>query len=79
MRFWNWFVLCCWEIRNLREMDQYGDGYTLDYGVFFGSSESDMHSGANEMWSGLLGGRAHPGNVRISPFSGKSPFSPVRK
>jgi len=73
------FVLCCWEIRNLREMDQYGDGYTLDYGVLLGTSQPDSHNGANEMWNVMFRGRNSSGNVRISPFSGRSPFNPVKK
>jgi len=29
------FVLACWEIRNLREQDEFGDGVELNYGDFF--------------------------------------------
>ena len=71
------FVLCCWEIRNLREADEYGDGIELDYGVFFGATP-DTHNSANAPWQGMMGGYRHPGNVRVSPFQGLSPFAPIK-
>ena len=43
------FVLCCWEIRNLREQEEFGDGVELDYGVFWGN-RGDMGNSSNTRW-----------------------------
>ena len=67
------FVLACWEIRNLREQDEFGDGVELNYGDFFSQSR-DTHNGADTPWFDNIR-RAEGGCHRqTSPFSGSSPF-----
>ena len=67
------FVLCCWEIKNLRDAAEFGDGAVLDYGVFFGA-HPDTHNGANDAWTNAMRSRPQRSTVRMSPFQGYSPF-----
>lgn len=61
------FVLCCWEIKNLRDAAEFGDGAVLDYGVFFGA-RPDTHNGANDAWTNAMRSRPQRSTVRMSPF-----------
>lgn len=63
------FVLACWEIRNLREEEEYGDGVGLDYSKMFTKKPSPND---NDPWLSAMGVKGT--NKRVSPFQGKSPF-----
>ena len=65
------FVLCCWEIKNIRDNEEYGDGVALDYGIMFDQSKQKERS--EDKW--LQGfGQSNVGNKIRSPFRGKNPF-----
>lgn len=67
------FVLCCWEVRNLREEEEFGEGVELDYGVFFGN-KPDTYNSANDPWLKTMRGNNKINRSGVSPFKGKSPF-----
>ena len=67
------FVLCCWEIRNLREEDEFGDGVELNYDVFFGGT-GDTNNSANDPWAKFLRHGSFNKHTNGSPFQGRSPF-----
>lgn len=69
------FVLACWEIRNLREKEVYGDGVEMDYSGFFNKdTKKQAKTVEKDPWTSMIG-KLH-GNLNINkPFSGKSPFS----
>lgn len=65
------FVMCCWEIKNIRDNEEYGDGVALDYGIMFDQSKQKERS--EDRW--LQGfGQSNVGNKIRSPFKGKNPF-----
>ena len=67
------FVLACWEIRNLREDEEFGDGVGLDYSAMFQKNPNTSKKEDNAWLSGLAKTSANT-NRKVSPFSGKSPF-----
>lgn len=67
------FVLACWQIRNLRDQDEFGDGVELNYGDFFSGSK-DTHNGANNAWLESMPLGVRGTNRQVSPFTGSSPF-----
>lgn len=70
------FVLCCWEIKNRREEDEFGDGTELNYDVFFKSESSDGATGGGaDPWLNTMRGASRGCGINRSPFSGTSPFT----
>lgn len=65
-------VMACWEIKNIRDNDEYGDGVGLDYSSIF-NPEKKKQIAINDGW---LGGfkNLRTSNRRQSPFRGKNPF-----
>ena len=71
------FVLCCWQLRNLREEEEYGDGAAVDYSVMWGRGRSQgeaMHRSADDPWFNILGASGGGSKRGKSPFQGGSPF-----
>ena len=66
------FVLACWQIRNLREDETFGDGVQLDYNCFF---NKNTKTDANDPWTKAVRGIKTSTNKKSSPFQGRSPFS----
>lgn len=69
------FVMCCLEIRNLREDEEYGNGTALDYSNFnsgIGSGTSQVHINDDPWLKGFSKGTGT--NKVRSPFQGNSPF-----
>ena len=70
------FVLACWELRNLREQETFGDGTVIDFsGMFVNHQGSEEMRPMRDAWLvSSLG--THTGNSHKSrsPFTGKSPF-----
>lgn len=66
------FVLTCWEIRNLREEDDYGDGVGLDYSNMF--QKTSTVKSEDNIWLSGLNKAGRNGKRSISPFTGQSPF-----
>jgi len=64
------FVMCCWEIKNIRDNEEYGDGVGLDYSVMF-NKESEKKT--QDPWLKTVTS-VKTKNRPKSPFSGKSPF-----
>ena len=71
------FVLACWQIRNLREDEEFGDGVELDYSVFWGN-RGDTGNSSNVRWLDSLGAVLPNRQRSVSPFSGSSPFTHSR-
>lgn len=77
------FVLCCWEIRNRRDEEDFGDGGVgLDYSSFFDPKEKNrtdtQENKIEDAWSKEMGslGKDVNGSRKNSgsPFRGESPF-----
>ena len=66
------FVMCCWEIKNLRDNDEYGDGVALDYSVMFDNSKNKTNNN-NDGWLQSFG-KTQIKNKNQSPFGGINPF-----
>ena len=66
------FVMCCWEIKNMRDNDEYGDGIALDYSVMF-DTEKKKENQKNNNWLNVANASKNSKRPQ-SPFSGKSPF-----
>lgn len=66
------FVMCCWEIKNLRDNEEYGDGVALDYSVMFDDSKNKTTSSDNGWLQGF--GKTQIKHKNQSPFGGKNPF-----
>ncbi len=68
------FVLCCWEVLNRRNEDEFGDGVELDFSNFFNESPSKTdYSPLSDSWSEMFSGVGKRHN-NGSPFQGNSPF-----
>lgn len=66
------FVMCCWEIKNMRDNDEYGDGIALDYSVMF-DTEKKKENQKNNSWLNVANAGRNTRKPQ-SPFFGKSPF-----
>ena len=67
-------VLCCWEIRNLRDKDVFGDGKEMDYSSFTAAKPKVAESQEGGSWLSI-NSRGRAGGKKVSPFTGSSPFS----
>lgn len=67
------FVLCCWQLRQRRDEETYGDGVAIDYTNFFNGPSSSQIKNQDIPWLSINSG--HRRNQRgLSPFQGSSPF-----
>lgn len=67
------FVMCCWEIKNLRDNETYGDGVALDYSVMFSKEQNRIDNESSAWLKGISGIKGN--GKKSSPFTGKSPFN----
>lgn len=68
------FVLCCWELQNMREDEEFGDGQALDYSHMF-DKPKERDSAEDVPWMQSFGPTKTISNKKVSPFQGKSPFT----
>lgn len=66
------FVMCCWEVKNIRDTDEYGDGVALDYTSVLNADAKKKALKDNE-WLKIVGASRN-NKKTLGPFSGKSPF-----
>ena len=66
------FVMCCWELKNIRDNEEYGDGTALDYSNMFNKDKKVEVE--RDPWLKAVSS-VKMGNKTRSPFSGKSPFT----
>ena len=66
------FVMCCWEVKNIRDNEEYGDGVALDYSIMF-DKDKQKQNNSNSSWLAGMG-NVQIGNKQRSPFTGKNPF-----
>jgi len=67
------FVMCCWELKNIRDNEEYGDGTALDYSNMFNKDKKKVEA-ESDPWLKAVS-HVKIGNKTRSPFSGKSPFT----
>ena len=65
------FVMCCWELKNIRDNEEYGDGVALDYSIMFNKDNNNKVT--QDPWLKTVSS-VKTKNRPKSPFSGKSPF-----
>ena len=65
------FVMCCWELNNIRDEEEYGDGVALDHTVVYDKTKQKavVESGWLQSF-----GRTTIKDKNRSPFTGKNPF-----
>ena len=69
------FVLACWELKNMREDEEFGDGKALDYSnMFTKDKEEKRETREDAPWMQSFGHVTTPIERKRSPFQGKSPF-----
>lgn len=71
------FIMCCYEIRRLRDDETYGDGVALDYSGFgsgLGEGQKNKSAVEDDPWLQGISSTGSKSKKVVSPWTGQSPF-----
>ena len=68
------FVLCCWQLRQMRDEENFGDSLGIDYSTIFNGGSASQTRAVDAPWFTVNGTVQRKGRQNRSPFQGSSPF-----